>query len=229
MTNEQYDISSLIRILENSQDKKTFFSACEKIVEIGEPAVPILLELLNTDTSLKSTILLIFKAMGRVAEPAVPVLIDIVKREPPKDIRHPEYTLNASAAQALGSIGSLDAVPCLIEALSGENYLSTCAAGALSEIGDKRAVEPLINVLQDKDKFWVPRGAAAVGLGNLGKLAEAAIPALQEALSYNCDQDETWDLRAREAVEDAIQRIKDPSVESKLKGHGYRYEMWGIY
>jgi len=56
------------------------------------------------------------------------------------------------------------------------------------------------------------------------------LPALEVALDYDCGStDGTWDARAREAVGDAIERIKDPSAASSLPGHGYRYEFGGIY
>lgn len=121
-------------------------------------------------------------------------------------------------------------MPALIEALQDKNYLCVCAALALGQLGDSAAVGPLVGVLTDGNKFWVPRGAAAVALGALGKLAESAIPALTEALHYDqASPGETWDERAREAVADALSRIQDPSTTSSLTGKGYRYEMWGIY
>jgi HEAT repeat protein len=135
-----------------------------------------------------------------------------------------------AAADALGSLGDPVAVPALVEALKDKNYVSVCAAAALAKIRDPRAVEPLIAVLQDQEKFWVPRGAAAVALGNLGEMATAALPALHEALEYDCaGAGEKWDLRAREAVADAIAHIVDGKAACSLKGKGGRYEMWGIY
>jgi HEAT repeat protein len=140
-------------------------------------------------------------------------------------------SLRARAADALGSLQDPTAVPALIEALNDPNYVCVCAANALAQIKDSRAVEPLVRVLQNSDKFWVPRGAAAVALGLLGELAKSALPALREALQYDCtdENDEKWDLRAREAVEDAVLHITNPSAECSLKGRGYRFEMWGIY
>jgi HEAT repeat protein len=136
----------------------------------------------------------------------------------------------SAAADALGSLGDPVAVPALVEALKDKNYVSVCAAAALAKIRDPRAVEPLIAVLQDQDKFWVPRGAAAVALGNLGEMATPALPALREAFKYDCDGlGEKWDLRAREAVADAIAHISDAGAVCSLKGKGFRYEMWGIY
>jgi len=136
----------------------------------------------------------------------------------------------SGAAEALGSLGDPVAVPALVEALKDKNYVSVCAAAALAKIKDPRAVQPLIAVLQDQEKFWVPRGAAAVALGDLGEIATAALPALREALEYDCDTSgEKWDQRAREAVADAIAHISDAKAACSLKGNGDRYEMWGIY
>ena len=72
--------------------------------------------------------------------------------------------------------------------------------------------------------------SCAVALGDFGEAAREALPALEVALDYDCGStDGTWDARAREAVGDAIERIKDPSAASSLPGHGYRYEFGGIY
>ncbi len=157
-------------------------------------------------------------------------LIEILQGpEEPEGPNQAAYRRSA-AADALGSLGDPVAVPALVEALKDKNYVSVCAAAALAKIRDPRAVEPLIAVLQDHDKFWVPRGAAAVALGELGEMAAAALPALRQALEYDCDgAGEKWDLRAREAVADAIAHILDGKAACSLKGKGYRYETWGIY
>lgn len=119
------------------------------------------------------------------------------------------------------------AIPALVQALNDPNYRCVCAALALGEIGDPRAIPHLLKVLNDKERFWVPRGAAAVALGLLGQAAAEALPALEEALTFG--PDEKWDIRAREAVEDAIGHITNPNAPCRLKGRGYRFEMWGIY
>ncbi|MDH6136501.1 HEAT repeat protein [Kitasatospora sp. MAA4] len=135
-----------------------------------------------------------------------------------------------AAADALGRLGDPAAIPALAEALTDSNYLCSCAALALGRIGDPAAVPPLIGVLRDPDKFWVPRGAAAVALGDLGSAAQPALPALLEAVEYDtAATGGSWDERCREAVADAIERIRDPSTPSALAERGYRYEMWGRY
>jgi HEAT repeat protein len=159
-----------------------------------------------------------------------PRLIEILQGpEEPEGPNQVAYRRSA-AADALASLGDPVAVPALVEALKDKNYVSVCAAAALAKIRDPRAVEPLIAVLRDQAKFWVPRGAAAVALGDLGEMATAALPALRESLEYDCDgAGEKWDLRAREAVADAIAHIADASAVCSLKGKGSRYEMWGLY
>jgi len=136
----------------------------------------------------------------------------------------------ASAADDLGALGDQAAVPALIEALSDPNFVCVCAAMALAQLRHPDAVEPLIRVLEDTTKFWVPRGAAAVALGRMGELGRAAVPALRKAREYDCERaEDKWDLRAGEAVEDAIRHIIEPSAACSLIGRPPRFEMWGIY
>jgi len=139
-------------------------------------------------------------------------------------------SLRGHAASALGEHRDPLAVPALIEALADPNYVCTSAALALGNIKHPDAIHPLVAVLGDGNKFWVPRGAAAVALGDFGTAANSALSALKKALRYSCSRaHETWDERAREAVEDAIRRITDPATPSALHGKGFRFEMWGLY
>jgi len=164
-------------------------------------------------------------AESNARQQSVTALIEMLS-SPSDSINDPR----ASAAKALGSLGDPIAVPALIDALRDPNYLCVCAASALAQIKHPHAIPHLVAVLEDSNKFWVSRGAAAVALGQFGEGAGSALPALQRALAYDCDESgEKWDLRAREAVEDAIVHITDPSAPCRLKARGYRFEMWGIY
>ncbi|HET6933141.1 MAG TPA: HEAT repeat domain-containing protein [Candidatus Acidoferrum sp.] len=157
-------------------------------------------------------------------------LIEKLRAQPKPGLDIETMMFRASAADDLGELGDPAAVPALIEALNDPNFVCVCAAMALAQLKHPDAVVPLIRVLEDTSKFWVPRGAAAVALGRMGELARVALPALNKARVYDCEHaEDKWDLRAREAVEDAILHITDPSAPCSLLGKPPRYEMWGIY
>jgi HEAT repeat protein len=76
-----------------------------------------------------------------------------------------------SAARLLGALKDARAVPQLIERLAQGNYASVGAALALGDIGDERAVVPLVELVMDAQRFRVPREAAATALGAFGDRA----------------------------------------------------------
>jgi HEAT repeat protein len=77
----------------------------------------------------------------------------------------------------LGTAGYVPAVPALIECLHAKSYnLRAQAAHALRDIGDERAVEPLISLLNRLTTSWL-RVAVANALGSLGD--KRALPALK--------------------------------------------------
>jgi len=221
MSIDSGEIERLIDALQ-SRDEQKFIRAYEQLKAVGETAVSGLVEALHRDDwPGRYWVPLVLGSMGTVAISAVPDLIAIVGRR---------SLLSVGAVNALGSIRDPSAVPCLIKALGDEaDVLCSCAAIALGRIGDLRAVDPLIGVLR-KRRTWVPRGAAAFALGEIGIGARGAIPALEKALCYKCRKGiffGRWNERAREAVRDAIDRIKGLSKETKLEGHGYLNNMWG--
>ena len=136
----------------------------------------------------------------------------------------------SDAISILGVYKIKEAIPMLLERLNHENYLCVCACSALARIKDSTAIRPLLEVLMDEDKFWVPRGAAANALGSFRELAKEVLPEMEKALDYDVSSfGEKWDQRAKDAVEDAVNKIKDPNYKTKLRGKGFKYEMWGIY
>jgi HEAT repeat protein len=209
-------------------------AAAKTLCQLGEAVLPYAAEILTKGESKEKTVMAevmrgitpsTLPAESNARRDSVTALIEMLSSpsESTDDAR-------ASAAEALGSLGDPMAVPALIGALRDPNYLCVCAASALAQIKHPDAIPHLVAVLEDSNKFWVPRGAAAVALGQFGEGARSALPALQRARAYDCDKSgETWDVRAREAVEDAIVHITDPSAQCRLKGRGYEFEMWGIY
>lgn len=113
----------------------------------------------------------------------------------------------AFAATELGLRGDPAYAPALIQALADKNYVAVCAARALALIGSADAVEPLVDVLHDSEKFWAPRRSAADALGKLRKLASGALPALRRARNYT-DDGTTWNAQCAVSVHESILRIE---------------------
>ena len=117
-------------------------------------------------------------AMGEKALHAVPYLIELLKDNHALEWRTENKSSNPmargdfvsgsspgnEAARALGEIGDLKAVLPLIEALNNKGYRH--AALSLGKLKDKRAVVPLISRLKSND--WAMRGTAALSLGRIG-------------------------------------------------------------
>jgi HEAT repeat protein len=91
-------------------------------------------------------------------------------------LKNSSSNVRASAARALAEIGDIRAVEPLIANLEDVGT----AAYALGQLGDPRAVEPLINTLGNKD--WHVRRAAAHALGQLGdpRAVEPLVAALND-------------------------------------------------
>lgn len=77
-----------------------------------------------------------------------------------------DHNIRLAAASALGNVGNARAVDPLISALDDEQGVNEMAALALGEIGDPRAVEPLTAKLNDEN--WELRSSAAKALGKIG-------------------------------------------------------------
>jgi HEAT repeat protein len=113
--------------------------------------------------------------------------------------------IRCSAADALGTIGNAEAIPCLIGALSdGEKAVRAHVAAALGKLGSA-AVEPLRVPLADAN--WIVRYRAAEALGLIGD-AEAVRP-LVRALRDDVDH-------VRYMSAKALAHIRDPQALEPL-------------
>jgi len=73
------------------------------------------------------------------------------------------------AAEKLGEIGNIKAIPELEKALAGRTmFVAANAAKALGRIGHKSSIDSLIKALLDKRQDVVVRTAAAEALGDIG-------------------------------------------------------------
>lgn len=114
----------------------------------------------------------------------------------------------SSAAQALSQIGDPRAVEPLIEFMKKEKRLSRYAVRYLSMIGEP-AVKPLIEALRDENSLI--RRLASSGLGRIGE------PAVEPLIKTLEDEDEN----VRYGAVDALGRIGDPrAVEPLIKTLG---------
>jgi HEAT repeat protein/CheY-like chemotaxis protein len=72
----------------------------------------------------------------------------------------------------------------LLDRAEEKRQMAVQAAHTLGEMGDERAIEPLIEVLQDRDSHWNVRSAAARALARIGgpRVVEPLIAALKNGV-----------------------------------------------
>jgi len=96
-----------------------------------------------------------------------------------QDLRDGDDAARDSAVEALGKIGSEEAVVALIQALQDErNTVRVRVADALGRIGSQQATLALVQILRDEDDSV--RKSAVEALGKIG--SEEVVPALIQAL-----------------------------------------------
>lgn len=152
--------------------------AFEIIQRIGPPAIPLLVELLRSDSD-------------SIRRRAVDEMIDLaphtqwVQPALRRALRDADAVVAGDAARALGALGrrASPSAAALVETLSHDDpYVRIYAAEALASIGPKSAsvAKALANALEDA----IPgvRWAACEALASMGEAAEPAAPQLVDAL-----------------------------------------------
>jgi len=130
------------------------------LLDMGSPAVPVLIECVGSEDERNSTRGLAAGLLASIGEPMeqiLPTLIGCLRGAP--------SSVRATAAYELGRIGedAAEAVPALTECLSDPSgFVRGAAARALGEIDDSLAVWALEQLLDDEHP-WV-RGRAELGL-----------------------------------------------------------------
>jgi HEAT repeat protein len=127
-----------------------------------------------------------------------------------KALRFTDNTkIRHDAAEALQMVG-LPAVEPLISVIKNDQSSPVCDAAieALGNIGDVRAVEPLIAILKQSNYSRIPGDVAAEALGNIGD--KRAIDPLISALEHNI-------VNIRKASAKALARIGGERAESALR------------
>ena len=203
---DERDIPAFIEALKDNQRfSKVGPTACHALAEIGEPAVPHLIEALN-DKDIR------YRAVGILGNIAEKRTVDILRHFAEKEVdcsaavpvligflksgnSHQRWT----TASTLGKIGDERAVPALIAALEDEDLsVRRRAVEALGKIDDKRGevdsvVPALCGAMKDEDE--VVRRYASEELGKISD--ERAVSALVDALN---DKDEGVRIKATSAL-----------------------------
>ncbi len=220
-------VPDLIRLLsdQNSYVKDTAIDALNRI---GDPAVTPLIEVLETkarnlipdeDTGFTTDYQYIASAYidelwmkkYRIATQAAAIqTLGLLKSEEAVQPLIKELANEELQAQALAALVEMRgvAVPLMLDALkNGTDETRIRITDALGKIGDRRAIEPLIEALIN-DPHKEVKALAATGLGNIR--TRRAVPALTEALTY----DDTTATNAATALgkidvatEDAVQKL----------------------
>ena len=129
--------------------------------------------------------------------------------------------LQDEALAALVEMQGVAVLP-MIDALKNDtDEIRVKVADALGQIGDRRAIVPLIEAL-DGDPYKEVKALAAVGLGNMRARGESnrAVIALTNALSY----DDTTATNAAEALgkigvstEDTVQKLSIIAMDKNMR------------
>ena len=184
---EKKAIPALIKAVKDRDNEVRFYaaSALGDMGQAAQEAVPALAEGLveedftvETHPIIHSFHITSVRTLINIGSSAIPTLAEA--------LHHKDERVRLLAAEGLGKMNAIAAVPVLIEVLNGRwvsDELRLRAAVALGRIDNSqldRVMPILIKALDDSDMKI--RFRAAMGLGLIGEPANAAIPALIHAL-----------------------------------------------
>lgn len=187
----------LIRLLDEPIFPLTYH-IMDALPALGEPSVPALIGTLRDETRGRGTRARAATVLGTIGDPrAIGPLLAVLA-----DWRNPVCQV---AGAALATLHAATAVPQLIDLLRlwddpdrDRHFTAVEAARALGEMGDARALEPLLGVLEDPARFGRKRIAEA-----LGKLGDTR--ALEPLVTLLRDSD----VRLRSYTASALGRLED--------------------
>lgn len=163
----------------------------ERFIQIGKPAVTVLIEALNDDTRYGFVQRTAAESLGKIVDKdSISTLMGLLTKG--------NVYQRRGAVEALGKLKTIKALPDIIKALEDEDWhVQMLAAISLGDIGDKGAVGPLINLLNNKETNMNNRAYSAESLGRFPCFAvinslilnlESANIAKQYFLAESCDR-----------------------------------------
>ena len=181
-------INALMQAANNEEERQIRYDTGSKpysaLVNLGRPAVPVLIRSLKSDNDdIRLQAVQALSRIGPEAEEAVPALIDVLKNrkltKTESKLDKADWMISSDAGGALASIGT-PAIPALADALRDKReYVRFDAGSALSRIGEP-AVHALVEALRDEQP--AVRFEAARALERIGPPAKRAVPSLIAAL-----------------------------------------------
>src|SRR5258706_8013345 len=195
------DPEMLIDAMADQNDAVRRNAAIEVLARGGPRSVPTLIRALRHSDA--EVVMFAAGVLGRTRDPsAVPHLIALLD--------HEDINIAQGAIESLARLRAAPSVEPLIEALDKDPWLRFAAVHALGEIGDARAVSPLVGLLDDDSIAE----AAIAALGHIGTV-EALSP-LAERLSRASD-DETF-VACLRAIGDALEQQPDDRALERVPG-----------
>lgn len=201
------DVAGLIEVLKFSKLKSSIREAIKALVDIGNTkTVDALTGILKNEDESDEFRGNVAETLGKIAsDKAIIALIAALGDW--------YYVMSNKASFTLRGAGE-PSVPLLISALSNENLTIRAEVVAiLGNMGTKKAIEPLIDILRDKNEIEIVRinaGKALVQIGDRNKLIEPLTVVLEEG-RFNFPADD-----AREQAIEVLVKIGDSRTVGPL-------------
>lgn len=194
------DVAGLIGVLKFSKSKSSIREAIKALVEIGDTkTVDALIAILKNEDESDEFRGNVAETLGRIAsDKAIIALIAALGDW--------YYVMREKASLTLREAGE-PTVPLLISALSNEDpTIRAEVVAILGNMGTKKAIEPLIVRLRDKNEIEIVRtnaGEALVQIGDRNKLIEPLTVVLEEGI-FNISFND-----ARQKAIETLVKIRD--------------------
>jgi len=203
------DVAGLIGVLKFSKSKSSIREAIKALVEIGDTkTVDALIAILKNEDESDEFRGNVAETLGKIgSDKAIIALIAALGDW--------YYVMRGKASLTLREAGE-PTVPLLISALSNENpTIRAVVAATLGSMGTKKAIEPLIVRLRDKNEVEIVRQSvkeALIHIGDSHKLVEPLIVVLEEGRL-----DILFDEAREKAIESLVKIGDSRAVEPLIK------------
>jgi HEAT repeat protein len=135
------DPERLIEMIERGESLACRASAMDALAAAGEKVIPAIVAALSDGC--RGAVLFLLQVLGRIRSPASVALLRSTAHDP-------DPMLAQAALESLAHQHDTASLPLFIDALHAEPWIAFTAIDALGELGDPRAVDPLLKVREDE-------------------------------------------------------------------------------